>query len=47
MFPDYKLVYPEYKIIGDISMAMLNKLYEKENRNIYEDEVIYYAMKIG
>ena len=47
MFPDYKLIYPEFKVIGDVSMIMLNKLYEKESRNIYEDEVIYFAMKIA
>ncbi|CDW80585.1 UNKNOWN [Stylonychia lemnae] len=47
IFPDFKLVYPEFRAIGNASLKMLNELYEIEKRNIYEDEVIYYAMNIS
>ena len=47
VFPNFQLVYPEFKSIGDIALKNLNKLVEKEKRNIYEDKLVYYAMKIG
>eukprot|EP00347_Sterkiella_histriomuscorum_P010832 403374756 len=45
--PQYRLTFKEFKDIADIALNGLGKLIEKERRNLYEDDLVLCAIKIG